>query len=305
MKTLRLATRGSALAVAQSSMIAELLRRDSPCLEVELIVIRTSGDEQAGNRAAAMHTDKSRFVKEIEEALIRGDADLAVHSAKDLPGELPHELAIVAIPERADPRDSVCGAPDIDALPFGARVGTASLRRRSQLLAARPDLAVLELRGNVNTRLRRLQEGSFDAIVLAAAGLARLGLSSGAPISSDVMVPAPGQGCLALQARADDARTSRLAAPLDHPLSRRRWLAERAVSQRLGADCRTPLGVHARADGDKTLSLTAFVGSDRGEPAVRAFLRSSALPPEQLGVALADLLLARGAGRLLDREAAA
>jgi hydroxymethylbilane synthase len=305
MTTLRLATRGSALALAQSRMIAKALRGAFRDLHVELIVIRTSGDERPRGVTPPPDEDKSRFVKEIERALIRADADLAVHSAKDLPGQVPDELSIVAVPERADPRDVICGAPGIEALPAGAKVGTASLRRRSQLLAARPDLRVLDLRGNVDTRLRRLEEGRYDAIVLAAAGLARLGIFAGRPISPDVVVPAPGQGCLALQARVDDRRTAGFAATIDHAPSRRQLLAERAVSERLGAHCHTPLGVHARAVGQDTLELTAFVGSDAGGRALHASLRGSSLGPEQLGIALADSLLACGAARLLAAEEAA
>ena len=188
----RLGTRGSALALAQAKAVAERLP------EVDLVPITTSGDR--GSQA-----DKSRFVKEIEEALLAGDIDLAVHSAKDVPGELPAGLSIVGVPERADPLDALCGAASLDELPDGAAVGTASLRRRAQLLAARPDLDVRELRGNVDTRLRRLADGDFDAIVLARAGLERLGRADeGSPLAE--LVPAPGQGCLALEALGDRAR---------------------------------------------------------------------------------------------------
>ena len=187
---IRLGTRGSALALAQARWVAERLPG-----EVELVPITTSGD--------AHQPDKSRFVKEIEEALLAGEVDLAVHSAKDVPSELPDGLAIVGVPERADARDALCGAASLDELAEGAAVGTASLRRRAALLARRPDLDVRELRGNVDTRLRRLEEGHFDAIVLACAGLERLGRSdAGTPIDAEHVVPAPGQGCLVLEARA-------------------------------------------------------------------------------------------------------
>src|SRR5215212_2459944 len=166
-------------------MVAEMLGG------AELVEITTSGDRV---RAAG---DKSRFVKEIEEALLAGEVDLAVHSAKDVPGALPEGLEIAAVPTRADPRDVLCGAASVDALPAGARIGTASIRRQSQLLALRDDIEIVELRGNVDTRLRRLEEGGYDAIVLAAAGLSRLGRpDEGVPIPVDVMTPAPGQGCL-------------------------------------------------------------------------------------------------------------
>ena len=197
---IRLGTRGSALALAQARWVAERLRG-----EVELVPIKTSGDER--RRGTPELADKSRFVKEIEEALLAGEIDLAVHSAKDVPAELPDGLIILAVPERADARDAICGAPSLAELPEGAVVGTASLRRRALLLALRPDLDVRDLRGNVDTRLRRLAEGDFDAIVLAQAGLDRLGRGTeGHPLDAARFVPAPGQGCLLIEARdADEA----------------------------------------------------------------------------------------------------
>ena len=204
--TLRIGTRGSALALAQSAAVAELLDADT-----ELVEIRTSGDE--GGRRPPETQDKSRFVKEIEEALLAGEVDLAIHSAKDVPGQLPEGLAIVGVPAREDARDALVGAPSLDDLPEGAVIGTSSLRRRAQLLAARPDLRVEELRGNVDTRLRKLAEGEYDAVVLALAGLTRLGRLEGtAPIDVGLLTPAPGQGCLALEARRDDSRAAELAA---------------------------------------------------------------------------------------------
>jgi hydroxymethylbilane synthase len=297
MSRLRIATRGSALALAQSGMVAAALRAAWPELDVELIVIR------AGARASAQ--DKSRFVKDIEDVLLAGDADLAVHSAKDLPGDIPHGLAIVAVPERADPRDMLCGAASLDGLARRATVGTASLRRRAQLLAVRRDLQVPDLRGNVDTRLRRLREGAFDAIVLAAAGLSRLDVQVGVPLAADLMVPAPGQGCLALEARVGDERVHTLARALDDEPSRRQLLAERTVARRLGADCQTALGAHARPTAEDALRLTAFVGLPDGTCAIRAALTGSARAPEALGTAVADILLAKGAGRVLSGQAAA
>ena len=192
---IRLGTRGSALALAQARWVAERLPG-----EVELVPITTSGDAARGRPLEV--SDKSRFVKEIEEALLAGEIDLAVHSAKDVPSELPNGLSIVGVPERADARDALCGAASLDDLGEGAVVGTGSLRRRAALLALRPDLDVRDLRGNVDTRLRRLADGDFDAIVLAQAGLARLGRGDeGAPLDPGLVVPAPGQGCLVLEAR--------------------------------------------------------------------------------------------------------
>lgn len=233
---MRVGTRGSALALAQARPVAERLGG-------ELVVLRTSGDEGRGVG------DKTRWVDRIEAALLAGEVDVAVHSAKDVPGDLADGLALVAAPERADPRDAVVGE-----LREGARVGTSSLRRRAQLLARRPDLEVVELRGNVDTRLRRLrEEDRLDAIVLAAAGLARLGLEPGEPLD---IVPAPGQGTLVLEARREDA--DRFAA-LDDPEIHAALDAERSVCHALGATCHTPIGVHAGGG-----LLRAFVGRPDG-----------------------------------------
>ena len=237
---IRLGTRGSALALAQARLVADRLAD-----EVELVPITTSGDRASAARPPL--EDKSRFVKEIEEALLAGEVDLAVHSAKDVPAELPDGLAIVGVPERADPRDALCGAPTLDGLPEGAVVGTASLRRRSQLLARRPDLDVRDLRGNVDTRLRRLAEGDFDAVVLAGAGLERLGRAGdGTAVATEQLLPAAGQGCLALEARAEDARVGELAAALTDRDALVALLAERAVVGALDAGCHTPVGALAQ-----------------------------------------------------------
>jgi len=283
-----------------------------------MVAIRTSGDEWPGGAPAASPSgeersryavpaataagpsDKSRFVKEIEDALLREDIDLAVHSAKDVPGELPDGLAIVGVPERADPRDSLCGASEFDALPEGAVVGTASLRRRAQLLAARPDLDVRDLRGNVDTRLRRLDEDGFAAIVIAAAGLARLGRDEGEPISIAVMTPAPGQGCLALEARAGHEKASELAGRLTHRDSLVCLTAERAVVQGLGATCHTPVGALAHLlDGGK-LCLDVFAGMPDGSTWVRDTLVGEAGDPAALGRAVTERMLLAGAGELLE-----
>jgi hydroxymethylbilane synthase len=262
--------------------------------EVELVPITTSGDQPA----SAPDEDKSRFVKEIEEALLRGDVDLAVHSAKDVPSELPDGLRIVGVPERADARDALCGAESIDALAEGAVVGTSSLRRRAQLLAARPDLRVEDLRGNVDTRLRRLAEGRYDALVLAAAGLVRLGRDDGVPIAPDAMTPAGGQGCLALEARADDSSVAALAGAITDRDSLERLTAERALVGALDASCRTPLAAHAERDGHD-LVLSSFVGMPDGSTWIRDTLIGPAGDPAALGRAAADRLLAAGAGDLL------
>jgi hydroxymethylbilane synthase len=298
-----------------------MLEAASPGLEAELVTVRTSGDERPGGRpSSAPPGDKSRFVKEIEDALLAGEADLAVHSAKDVPGELPDGLAIVGVPERADPRDALCGAAaSLEELPAGARVGTSSLRRRAQLLAARPDLEVAELRGNVDTRLRKLADGRYDAVVLAMAGLARLERAGegsplapavltsapgqGSPLAPAVLTPAPGQGCLALEARADDESARSLGALVTDRGALVCLTAERALVTALEASCRTPVAAHARLDGDR-LALSAFAGLPDGSEWIRDELEGDAASPAALGEAVAERLLAAGAGELLERAEA-
>jgi hydroxymethylbilane synthase len=294
---IRLGTRGSALALAQARSVARRLGA-----EVELVTITTSGDRASTGGAPGSPTgggDKARFVKEIEEALLSGRIDLAVHSAKDVPGELPEGLAIVGVPERADPRDALCGAGSLAELPHGGFVGTASVRRRAQLLARRPDLEVTELRGNVDTRLRRLAEEGFDAIVLALAGLERLGRrGEGAPLAE--LVPAPGQGCLALEARRDDAGAAEAAAELTDAAALTALTAERALVARLGATCHTPMGAHARAEAG-VLRLTAFVGLPDGSHWIRDEQLGDAGDPSALGAAVGERLELAGAREVLAR----
>ena len=287
---IRIGTRGSALALAQARLVAGQLAD-----EVELVAIETSGDRQ---RAEG---DKSRFVKEIEEALAAGEVDLAVHSAKDVPAELPDGLRIVAVPARADASDAICGAESLSALPEGAAVGTSSLRRRAQLLALRPDLDVRELRGNVDTRLRRLEEGAFDAIVLASAGLERLRRAdAGAPIETDEVIPAAGQGCLAIEARADDERAAEAAGALTDRASLATLTAERALVAELGATCRTPVGAYAQVSDD-ALTMSTFAGLPDGAEWVRDSLEGDASAPAELGREVAGRLLAAGARDVLER----
>jgi hydroxymethylbilane synthase len=289
---IRLGTRGSALALAQAGWVAERLPG-----EVELVPIVTSGDERRGG--APETTDKSRFVKEIEEALLSGDVDLAVHSAKDVPAELPDGLSIVGVPERADARDALCGAASLDELAEGAAVGTASLRRRAALLALRPDLEIRDLRGNVDTRLRRLADGDFDAIVLAQAGLERLGRAGeGSPLGIDSMVPAPGQGCLVLEARTDDDAVAAAAASLTDAEALTCLTAERAAVRTLEASCRTPVGAHAVAD-DAQVRLVVFVGLPDGSRWIRDEIAGAEDDPAALGAAVGERMLAAGAGELL------
>ena len=281
-------------------------------------------------------SDKARFVKELEQALLAGEIDLAVHSAKDVPSELLDGLEIVAVPERADPRDALCLGPrlvpggngdpgpaagvgaaagtaanatparhslaarPLDPLPDGAVVGTASLRRRAELLALRPDLQIRDLRGNVDTRLRKLADGEFDAIVLAAAGLARLGRAGeGIPLSELSLIPAAGQGCLALEARADDSATRKLACRLTDPHAFACVTAERTLVMVLGATCNTPVGAHATIVNHSFIELNAFVGTPDGKQWVRDDVRGMAEDPRSVGLDAANRLTAAGAPDIL------
>jgi hydroxymethylbilane synthase len=278
---LRLGTRGSALALAQARWVAERLPG-----EVAIVKITTAGDLQ---RAAG---DKSRWTGALERALLAREIDLAVHSAKDVPSELAAGTHIAAVPPREDPRDVLVGAPSLDALAPAARVGTSALRRRAQLLAVRPDLDVVELRGNVDTRLRKLAEGEVDALVLAAAGLARLGRDDvlAARLEDDVFVPAPGQGALLVQARADTR-----AEAVDDPAAHAALATERAVAAKLGASCHTAIGVHA-ADG----AIRAFVGLPDGSE----WLLDEVAGADGADDRLAARLLSMGAADLLARAEA-
>jgi hydroxymethylbilane synthase len=283
---IRIGTRGSALALAQATWVADRLEG-----EAELVTIKTSGDRGA-------HADKSRFVKEIEDALLAGQVDLAVHSAKDVPGVLPDGLSIVGVPARADAADALCGAASLDELADGAVVGTASIRRRAQLAALRPELEVRELRGNVDTRLRRLADGDFDAIVLARAGLERLGRAGeGTPLAD--LVPAPGQGCLALEARSDDEVAAEAAAALTDRDALTALTAERALVTELGATCDTPIGALAE-ETSSGLRLTAFLGRPDGSHWIRDELDGDPADPAALGRAVAKRLQTAGAAAILD-----
>jgi hydroxymethylbilane synthase len=293
----RIATRASALALAQARAVAEALPG-----EHEIVEITTAGD-----RGAPPGSDKSRWVAELERALQDGEADVAVHSAKDVPGMLLDGLEIVAVPARADARDALCGASSLDALPAGARVGTRSLRRRALMLAARTDLEIVALGGNVDTRLRKLGEGQADALVLALAGLERLGRTdeAGAVLDPESFVPAPGQGALALEARADDGEARAVLAAVHDPGSATCLAAERALAAGLGGSCHTPIGGHAVQDAGGRLRLGAFVGLPDGSAWVRDVVEGPAEEPERLGREAAARLLAAGARELLDAAEAA
>ena len=288
---MRIATRSSALAVAQAEAVADALGG------AELVRV-SNVDGEPG--------DKSRFVRSVERALLANEADLGVHSAKDLPGDMSDELALVGVPAREDPADAFIGDADrLADLPEGARVGTASLRRRAQLLAARPDLEVVELRGNVDTRLGKLAGGELAGIVLAVAGLRRLGRAEEIAFrfGADEMVPAPGQGSLGLQARAGDAETAAAAAAISDREALVEFTAERAATAALDATCETPLGICAR-HLEGTLAVAGFAGLPDGSEWVRDALRGDPEQPAALGEALAERMLAAGAGEILSRAAA-
>jgi hydroxymethylbilane synthase len=290
---MRVGTRGSALALAQAQSVVALLGSNA-----EIVTITTSGDRDAGVG------DKSRWVSELERALLDGRIDLAVHSAKDVPTDLIEGLELVAVPERADPRDAICGASSLRALHPGARVGTSSLRRAAQIRAQRDDLEVVDLRGNVDTRLRKLAAGEVDALVLALAGLQRLGRDYQAGGVIDEFVPAAGQGALAIEARAGALEAEQLAR-LVHAESMACVNAERDLVHALGASCNTPVGAHARPLGNGRLELAAWVGLPDGSAWLRDSVRGE---PGWVGGACAERMRAAGAAALLsqaERELAA
>jgi hydroxymethylbilane synthase len=286
---MRIGTRASALALAQAAWVAQ--RLEGAGVDIEIVKITTLGD-----RGAAV-ADKSRWVSELERALLDDRIDVAVHSAKDVPTELGEGLELVAVPPRADPHDVICGARGLGDLRPGARIGTSSVRRAAQLRAVRDDLEVVELRGNVDTRLRKLAEGEVDAVVLALAGLERLGRAGEAGGVIDEFVPAAGQGALALEARSGALETSALGAVSDTS-SMERLGAERELVHALGASCNTPVGAHARALGDGQLELVGWVGLPDGSAWLRDAVSGA---PEAVGAQCARRMLAAGAADLLAR----
>lgn len=293
---MRIGSRGSALALAQANFVAELLGGAEA--GVEVVAITTSGDR------GVLLGDKSRWVKELEAALAAGEVDAAVHSAKDVPTELPAGFALAAVPERVDPRDALCGAASLEELPEGAGVGTSSLRRAAGLRALRPDLEVVALHGNVDTRLRKLEkegrELGLDAIVLAQAGLDRLGRRPTVGGVLEELVPAPGQGTLVVEIRADDAATRERLRAIDDPHVGACLEAERALARALGASCNTPLGAFATLDDDGTMTLRAFLGLPDGSAWLRDELADPlGASPEPLGAEVARRMRAAGADELL------
>jgi len=301
-RSLVIGTRGSALALWQAQLVAQRLSSRYPDRRYPLQIIRTHGDITAQVALAEIGT-RGIFVKEIEAALLAGEIDLGVHSLKDLPSTLPFGLTLAAVSERDDPRDALITRHccPLDRLPLGARIGTSSPRRAAQLLAARPDLAVESIRGNVDTRVRKAQEGAYDGIVLAAAGLRRLGLegniSQYLPLTS--MLPAPGQGVIAIEARADDQEALDLVQGIDdiptHLAARAEWAFVRAV----GGGCSTPLGAYATVQGD-TIIMQGLIASPDGKHLVRDTWSGTVSDPEALGRELATRLWAAGGKLILE-----
>ena len=330
---IRIATRRSKLALVQSCWVKERLEALDKGLTVELREYVTQGD-QILNLPLAEFGGKGVFTREIEEALLAGEVDLAVHSLKDLPAELPAGLILTAVPKREDPTDALVLAPLVhrkpvaarlagtterftvapehlntrtperllDVLPSGALVGSSSLRRSAQIRHLRPDLRVESVRGNVDTRLRKLDEGQYDALILASAGLRRLGLTSriSASLPVEICTPAPGQGALGLEARRGDASITDLLARLNHPPTRGAVTAERAVMETLGGGCSLPLGAYGRVEGD-TLFLSAVVAAPDGSVVVRRDGSGPAADPGGLGRRIGEMLLSAGARGLLEQ----
>ena len=299
--TIRIATRKSPLALWQAHFVQSRLQQLYPQLRVELLPMSTKGDKILDSPLAKVG-GKGLFVKELEQAILAGDADIAVHSMKDVPVEFPDGLGLSIICERDDPRFASLTprSPPLADLPAGSRAGTPSLPRQCQLRASRPDLQILDLRGNVNSRLAKLDGGEYDAILLAAAGLKRLGLQERITtlLPPEQSLPANGQGAVGIECRLDDDELLTLLAPLEHLPTRQRVLAERAMNRVLQGGCQVPIGAYAELEGDQ-LWLRGLVGSPDGRQILHAECRGAASEPEALGQALADQLLAQGAARLL------
>jgi len=300
--TIKIATRKSPLAMWQAEHVAARLEQAHPGLSVELLGMSTQGDKILDTPLAKIG-GKGLFVKELEQGMLEGRADIAVHSMKDVPVELPEGLHLTVIMQREDPRDAFVSNEyeSLDALPRGARVGTSSLRRQCQLGERRPDLEILPLRGNVNTRLRKLGDGEYDAVILAGAGLIRLGFESRIRtfIEPDQSLPAIGQGAIGIECRIDDARVNDLMAPLHHADTAICVTAERAFNTRLEGGCQVPIAGHATLNGD-TLRLRGLVGEVDGSRIIRGEVTGAPEEAEALGVQLAEELLDQGADAILE-----
>ncbi|WP_341502422.1 hydroxymethylbilane synthase [Gallaecimonas sp. GXIMD4217] len=302
-ESVRIATRQSPLALWQANFVKAELEKAHPGLVVELVPMVTKGDKILDTPLAKVG-GKGLFVKELEVAMLEGRADIAVHSMKDVPVEFPDGLGLVTICEREDPLDAFVSNryESLDQLPAGAVVGTSSLRRQCQLRAKRPDLVVKDLRGNVNTRLAKLDDGQYDAIILACAGLKRLEMADRirSSLSAEQSLPAVGQGAVGIEARLDDERIKALLAPLAHEPSRVRVAAERAMNTRLEGGCQVPIGSYALIEGDQ-LWLRGLVGDPDGSRIIEDEIRGPLEQAEQLGITLAERLLDAGAREILSK----
>lgn len=305
MRKMRIGSRGSPLALWQARWIAGELERRHPGLGTSIEIIRTSGDRLSeADLLTAASDAKGLFVKEIEQALLGGEIDAAVHSLKDVPAELPAGLTLSAFPSRQDARDALVlpdGKGSWESLAQGAAVATGSPRRQAQLMVLRPDLRIGPIRGNVDTRLRKLQEGEWDGLILAAAGLERLELAERIShrFSLEELVPAVGQGALAVETRQDDAETIALLKPLHDLITARNVGAERLFLQRMGGGCSIPLGAHAQTR-DESVRFVAFLGDVRGRKTFRVDLRAEASAVLDLAARAADALLEQGAAKVLE-----
>lgn len=300
---LRIGTRGSQLALWQANWVKSELEQRHPGLEVTLTKIKTTGDKIL-DVPLAMVGGKGLFVKEIEEAMLRGEIDIAVHSMKDVPTVFPKELALRCITEREDPRDIVILKPGFKSfmdLPAGARIGTSSLRRKAQLLHLRPDFQMIDIRGNVETRIRKLTDEDLDAVILAAAGMNRLGFAGriGEYLSPEISLPAIGQGALGLESRIDDAETNARIDFFNHPETAWAVRGERAFLRRLEGGCQVPIAAFGQVKGDR-LTLTGLVASVDGSRFLRKSVEVPVAEAEQAGTSLADDLLIQGAAAILN-----
>jgi hydroxymethylbilane synthase len=308
MRKIVIGSRGSQLALRQSKILQEALRKHHPDLESSIEIIRTTGDQtpQADLSKLAAST-KGLFVKEIEEALLENQIDLAVHSLKDLPTETPEGLTLAAIPPREDARDAlITASPEISsfqALPQGAILGTGSLRRRLQLQLLRPDLVISPIRGNVDTRIQKVQQENLDGIILAAAGLNRLGLHEKIAylFSVEEMVPAIGQGALALEIRTDDEKTHQIVEAVDDPATRNCALAERRFLEEMGGGCDVPMGAHASIENGQA-TFTAFVAGPRSLQVARTTSQGKPQELDELALEATRYLLAHGADKMLEES---
>ena len=298
---IRIATRKSPLALWQANYVSDMLKHHHPDLKVELVTMVTQGDKILDTPLAKVG-GKGLFVKELEVGMLEGRADIAVHSMKDVPVDFPTGLHLAVICEREDPRDAFVSNnfKSLEELPQGARLGTSSLRRQAQISALRPDLKIVDLRGNVNTRLKKLDDGEYDAIILAAAGLKRLEFEERITqfIGTDVCLPAIGQGAVGIECRSDDARIHNLIAPLNDNKTQIRLTAERAMNERLQGGCQVPIAGYAEFEKG-LIMMRGLVGQVDGKKIIRGDIAGPAENAEELGIVLAEDLLSRGADKIL------